>query len=352
MEGQQPLSAEELLHFKREGFVLRRGLLPPARCAEVRDALWEHGHHHMWRDDPDTWVGPMPYWEARDGGGGGGHLGDHGDTPEGWPDTRVEFFWGCRAIQRPLVGLIRNTAVWSIMSQLLGEGQLIEPQVGAPWRTDPIDGELRMWAPERVRGLLCNLPHPPGTHESADSIAAAAHADMMPFHLGVTALVDRCPPGGGGFTVWPRSHLRLFRADQRFGDVVSCADRGGVAGAVGGRVDGGCHPVLQPAYAAVQRTVQETLSPLEFHGGEGDVMFWHSHMFHARPENHSSPPQIRQAVIYDCAKRSIDNPHRPRALAVDPWHEWAECVRDLIAEEGSSEGGAAAEPCKADAARL
>ena len=56
-------------------------------------------------------------------------------------------------------------------------------------------------------------------------------------------------------------------------------------------------------------------------------MFWHSQLFHARPENHSDPPQIRQAVIWDCAKRSIDDPHRPRELLQDPWHEWAACVR-------------------------
>ena len=190
----------------------------------------------------------------------------------------------------------------------------------------PIDGELRMWAPERVRGVLCNLPHPAGTHESTDSIVKAAHADMLPFHLGVTALVDSCPEGGGGFTVWPRSHARLFQADSRFGDVVSCADRGGAAGAVGDRVDGACHPELQATYAAVQQS-QETLPPLEFHGAEGDVMFWHSHLFHARPENHSNPPQVRQAVIWDCAKRSIDDLHRPRELLEDPWHEWAGCVR-------------------------
>ena len=264
--------------------------------------------------------------------------------------------------------------MWSIASQLLGEGEVIEPRDGATWRADvrcslplrnlqslpqnlhvrrvswvcstqpcqplavgdaqPIDGELRMWAPERVRGVLCNLPHPPGAHESAESIAAAAHVDCLPFHLAVTALVDSCPEGGGGFTVWPRSHSRLFSADSRFGDVVSCADRGGPAGAVGDRVDGACHPELQATYATVQRAVQETLPPLEFHGAEGDVMFWHSQLFHARPENHSDPPQIRQAVIWDCAKRSIDDPHRPRELLQDPWHEWAACVRAAAAGRG------------------
>ena len=58
-----------------------------------------------------SWVGPQPFWEEKDGGGGIGELGDHGDTPEGWTDTRMPFFWGCRAIQGPLVGLIRTPPI-------------------------------------------------------------------------------------------------------------------------------------------------------------------------------------------------------------------------------------------------
>ena len=40
-------------------------------------------------------------------------MGDHGDTPEGWLDTRMPFFWGCRAIQRQLVRLMRAPALRS-----------------------------------------------------------------------------------------------------------------------------------------------------------------------------------------------------------------------------------------------
>ena len=32
-------------------------------------------------------------------------------APEGWLDTRMPFFWGCRAIQRQLVGLMRAPAL-------------------------------------------------------------------------------------------------------------------------------------------------------------------------------------------------------------------------------------------------
>ena len=60
-----------------------------------------------------SWVGPQPYWEAEDGGGGIGEMGDHGDTPEGWLDTRMPFFWGCRAIQPSLVRLMRAPALRS-----------------------------------------------------------------------------------------------------------------------------------------------------------------------------------------------------------------------------------------------
>ena len=46
------LSRAELEHFVQEGYCVRRALLPAERCAEVRDALWAHGHHHLRRDDP------------------------------------------------------------------------------------------------------------------------------------------------------------------------------------------------------------------------------------------------------------------------------------------------------------
>ena len=52
MAALEPLSPAELGQFVAEGFVVRRGLVPPERCAMVRDALWEHGHHHMRRDNP------------------------------------------------------------------------------------------------------------------------------------------------------------------------------------------------------------------------------------------------------------------------------------------------------------
>ena len=134
-----------------------------------------------------------------------------------WDNARSDFNWRYRAIgnQQPLIGIIRDTPIWSVAEQLLGAGKLIEPEVGAPWREDRTAGQQS----ERVRGVICNLPRPAGTRRP--SVANGAHVDSQPFQCGLVVYVDDVPPGGGGFTIWPRSHLRLYRADRRFGDVVS-----------------------------------------------------------------------------------------------------------------------------------
>ena len=213
------LSAEELLSFKREGYLIRRGLLAPEHCAAARDALWAGNETPtvLRRDDPLSWVGPID-WDSEPGG-----PKDVGNPPAqdersaDWDNARSDFNWRYRAIgnQQPLIGIVRDTPIWSIAEQLLGAGKLIEPTVGAPWREDRTAGQQS----ERVRGVICNLPRPAGTPRP--NVANGAHVDSQPFHCGLVVYVDDVPPGGGGFTIWPRSHLRLYRADRRFGDVVS-----------------------------------------------------------------------------------------------------------------------------------
>jgi len=53
------LTREEIAHFKREGFVIRYGLLDPGLMAKCRDRLWQGAPVRMDRDDPTTYFGPL-----------------------------------------------------------------------------------------------------------------------------------------------------------------------------------------------------------------------------------------------------------------------------------------------------
>ena len=53
------LSKEELMFFKREGYLVKRSVLDADLMARARDRLWEGAAPSQKRDEPDSWVGPF-----------------------------------------------------------------------------------------------------------------------------------------------------------------------------------------------------------------------------------------------------------------------------------------------------
>ena len=57
----EPLTANQIAQFKRDGFLVLEGVLDPELCRQARDEMWETIQAHlprMKRDDPSTW-GPI-----------------------------------------------------------------------------------------------------------------------------------------------------------------------------------------------------------------------------------------------------------------------------------------------------
>ena len=87
---------------------------------------------------------------------------------------------------------------------------------GLPW--DPfiqsvvtqLIGKDRFTQRDCVRGIYCTLPQ-----GNAERQGRHMHIDDGRSTLGVVCYVDRVEPDGGGFTVWPRSHRRLFSRHTR-----------------------------------------------------------------------------------------------------------------------------------------
>ena len=217
------LSKEEILFFKREGYVIKRGVLAPDLMARAREQLWAAAPPPLDRNNPDTWIGPFSEkcddsntkrsgysWKFREPGG------------EDW-----------------MVRLIgTDPSVWGMAEQLLGQGTLATP--------------------ERVRGIYCILPE-----SEIPERPSTCHVDGHPFHLGVVGYIDHVPPRGGGFTVWPKSH-RSFYYD--FHSQYTYEPTEGYAKDV--------DSFNQQPY-------------VDCHGGPGDIIFWHHRLGHASGHNRS-----------------------------------------------------------------
>ena len=236
------LSKEELMFFKREGYLVKRSVLDADLMARARDRLWEGAAPSQKRDVPDSWVGPFKEEEEN----------------EDSQNRRKGFRWNFREPggESWMVQLLATDPnVWGMAEQFLGEGTLIKP--------------------ERIRGIYCTLPYGAVPHRST-----TCHVDGHPFHLGVVGYIDYVPPRGGGFTVWPKSHRRFyydFRSQYR----TEPTDQ----------YDKDREFVNQQPY-------------VECHGGPGDIVFWHHRIGHAAGHNHSQ--QIRQAVLYDFRKKDLE----------------------------------------------
>ena len=54
-----PLTSDEIRFFKREGYLIKRGVLDPELMARARERKWAGAPARMQRDDPGTWFGPF-----------------------------------------------------------------------------------------------------------------------------------------------------------------------------------------------------------------------------------------------------------------------------------------------------
>lgn len=156
------LSEEEVAHFVREGYIVRRGQVSRDVCDAALDHLWaaESKPDSIIRDDmrthslhPETRSG----WAARDIGA----------------DKELLHFLPGRVADEPTTA----SEIWTIAEQLLGAG-LIQP-TGRAWR-DTTSGGGRSTG-FRCRGVYNTLP---GTPENErHSKERGCHNEGHPFQV-------------------------------------------------------------------------------------------------------------------------------------------------------------------------
>lgn len=265
------LSENDIRFFKINGFVIKRSVLDPKLMARARKRMWAGAPSRITPDDPLSWVGPFREDEESEDG----------------MNFRRGFIWKYREPgYEPFIFdmLARNPSVRMMAEQLLGPDLLV--------------GNAE---PERIRGIYCTLPYgdaevperPPGCHVDGG----------YPFHLGVSGYIDFVPPGGGGFSVWPRSHRTFYydfhsqyrdeHTEKYYEDLDYFAKRG---------------------------------EYVDCHGGPGDIVLWHNRIAHAAAPNGSK--QIRKAVLCDFRKTDLAWT-KEEPPCDDMWRDWSDAIREI-----------------------
>ena len=290
------LTAAEVAYFKEHGFIVKRRLIDDREaCAQAVRHLWNNAPRGtLHRDEPSGWQQAHEKWTDEDVARVGRlHHGNWKMRSPGATGIGTEPF---------LVQRIANHA------NMIAVGAAL---LGGPIKP-----------PRRVRGIYAIFPKSPRAQGRL-----GPHADYMAAQLSAMVLVDETPPRCGGFTLWPRSHLRLHpHWDTVHGGQMASA-----------RGEG---------FRLARDDVLRDITPVEFAGSAGDVVFWHPRMLHSAGVNYSAEttPLVRMVVPCDYQRAGLsyfdDDQYGPGekyqwwvdtrnfqedvpATADNIWHGWA-----------------------------
>ena len=254
----QPLSEDEAAFFVANGFLFKKGLLDPAAVDAAMARIWWHVDDRLpvrgdapcrpVRDDPATWRNPRwarmpPVAKA------GPHIGRQ------------------RVVHAGATVKLHYLGAADFLLDLVPNNPRVRRVAGA------LLGDLR--ASERTRGVYALFPTTP-RHDGPASAAhgLGPHTDQVCQQLNACAYLADVPPRNGGFTVYPTSHKRMFRAH---------------------RYAANWSPL--PTYRDILGRVVDEIQPLELAGEQGDVIFWHGRTVHSAGVHVGN--RIRWAVFAD-----------------------------------------------------
>ncbi|MCZ6633198.1 MAG: phytanoyl-CoA dioxygenase family protein [bacterium] len=240
-------TAEEKTHFKEHGYVIKHDLLRQELIDNAIDVLWQHIEAN--RDNPDTWTNAGP--------SGNLPCSDHPD----------------------IIATLHDTPIYDHVGELAGKDKLTPP--GRP---------------------LCKMNYPTGNDPEDWEAPPRGHLDgyitdgvASTFTVGATVNISDIKPRGGGFTVWPGTHLRVAEYFKT-------------------------HSLLT-GWDINRNEIPELADlpePVECAGPPGTVVFWHHYMLHRAGIN--CQRDIRMAFVSrfnfkNLRQIQFDLPH-------DLWGQW------------------------------
>lgn len=244
--GDTTLSEAEVAFFKEQGFLVKRGLLDePETFQRIIDHVWAHVPDGLVdRDDPETWI----------------------DAPQGdWTSADAE-----------RLGPFRRGS-WKMRGRTVGtESFFVDGIANHPRMREVVTNFIG--APvkraNRVRGVYCVFPKSPDREARL-----GPHGDHTGAQLSAMVFVGTVPPHCGGFTIWPGSHYMSHVYHRT--------------------VYGPLDDDQADTYVRARDDILKRVTPVQFHGTPGDVVFWHPRLVHGPGINYSAEhkePVIRYIV--------------------------------------------------------
>jgi len=234
--GEPTLCDAEIAFFKEHGFVLKRGFLDQKETFDrVVDHLWDSVPRKIFtRDDPQSWIGtPGEQWTEED-------------------NEKVGVIQGGAWKMRSKNGIGTEPFMLDEIGNHPRMRQMASRFIGEPLKPT-----------ERVRGLYCVFPNQPGSEGKL-----SPHADQTAGDLSAMVFVDEVAPHCGGFTLWPGSHHIVHPHCEA--------------------VHGAMSQDQTEGYALARDAALSDITPMEFPGQAGDVIFWHPRMIHSGGVNRSA----------------------------------------------------------------
>ena len=229
------------VQFEREGFIIKRGVVPVESCQKAISYLFSSTHRTYGDaasalpfndEDPDT---------IHESVGTESMLTRSG---AGWRDRYIRnenWVWS---------EIVNHHKIRGTVESLVGE--VLDPCHNFAYSNPDVKGA-------DLRGIYAILPG-----VGTDRI----HVDVHPFDCGVVVLLDAVPPNCGCFSIYPGSHQLNFEK--------STTD-------------------------LTQAHINRLGSPYYFSGDTGDVIFWHPNIAHQRQANISE--QTRFTLFHDWVKK-------------------------------------------------
>lgn len=285
------VSVAEIEFFKANGFLFKRGLIDADSASNALDQAWnslletfpppDETEHAIRRNDPESWRSPQwPELPPADTSGpfeGRQRTAVHGRT------VKMHEIGN----ERYLLDLVPNN-----------------PKIRGIARTLLADN---LKSSERTRGVYALFPSVQLSKEESakrlDGSSLGPHTDRVCQQLNVCAYLDDVPRRSGGFTVYPGSHRIMFQAHQYEANW-SPTDNFGDA----------------------MRDVVQNITPVEFVGNQGDVVFWHGRTVHSAGVHIGD--SIRWAVFADFTEdRQILDADAHRAMGLYEWFKDAKMFK-------------------------
>lgn len=273
------LTPEEVASFREKGYIIKRGLIPEADLKPFQDFWWEQPpvvEAFVKKEDPGSWIAPGKHWPTPENRWG---LDKNWMGKHNWPGLDQE--------ERPFaalgerVGRLPHKLTHDISNDVWrwhGIGHdpgfvnatsnhpntlyMIEALLGGPVKR-----------PVRNRGVYSVFPLASGGPKAK----LGPHHDGLPTEIIGVTLLEEVKPRSGGFTIWPGSAQKLYSTSQQALNWVPTEESNRV-------------------FAEVKESVQ----PVEFVGGPGDVILIHGWTVHSAGLQEST--RVRKAVIQDFSK--------------------------------------------------